>query len=158
MKNKLQHSFVEGVFSSLIAYNRGYPRKNSDESLEASYIGISRLLYYSQLNNSFARMDHELKYTEYYLQLLQLRYPLHYRILKDGETRKWAVARLSIHNVIEQTLNGTEITEPVEITVDADNLSGSRKMIITIASGTFTETKLINVRRMKENHSSFYML
>ncbi|MDC7240554.1 MAG: hypothetical protein PQJ50_09360 [Spirochaetales bacterium] len=158
MRNRLQYSFVEGVFSSLIAYNRGYPLKNSDESLEDSYIGMSRLLYYSQLDNSYARMDHELKYSEYYLQLLQLRYPVQYRILKDGQTRKWAVERLRIHNVIEQTLNDTEISEPVEIIVDAENLSGSRKLVITIVSGTFTKSELINVRRMKENHSSFYML
>ncbi len=162
VNHQLQYSFLEGIFSSLIAFNRGYPLEITDqeEYLERSYIGICRLLYYSQSKNDYSRIDKELKYTEYYLKLQRLRYSdtFKYRILADTRSRKWAVQRLRLHNEIGSALRKTSLRDSVEIVIDADSALEKRSLKLTVSTADRMISKTIHLRRMKENHTNYYML
>lgn len=163
-KNQALYKLVNNSLCYLIAINRGLEIDTDEKQrlFEKSFFGISRLLFYSQLYNDFSRVDHELKYTNYYLQLLLMQrwQKLKCQIITDPSVQEWAVSRLSIINAVEKILeqesNKSQLNVDVKIT--AVSLSEKRTVVITAKAGDVIKKSKIKIRPMKPNKSNYYML
>ena len=162
--NSIQYSFLEGSFSYLVALNRGLTQERDDRKqiLESSFIRLSRLLYYSQLPNEYARVDHELHFIKYYLEQQSLRYQdkIKYKIDSDNQNIHWAVRKLELNRELDKVVTNCveEALYDLSIHIDASNLNLHKEIIISINDRKETHEKKLKVRKMRPNDSRFYML
>ena len=162
--NSIQYSFLGGAFSYLVALNRGLTQEENDRKkiMESSLIRLSRLLYYSQLPNDFARVDHELQFIGYYMEQQSLRYQgqIQHKIDSDHQNIHWAVRRLELYLELEKIITNCveKALFDLSVHIDTSNLNLHKKIKISIKNKKETYEKKFKVRKMKPNDSRFYML
>ena len=162
--NSIQYSFLEGSFNYLVALNRGLTQEkdNREKVLESSFIRLSRLLFYSQLPNNFARVDHELHFVEYYLEQQSLRYQgkVQYRIDSDYQSIHWAVRKLELYRLLDKMIMDC-LEEPIcklSIHIDASDIKHLKRIVINANHNTEHLERTLKVRKMRPEDSRFYML